>query len=375
MQRSMAPAATDGQEIRGMIDLSGVVPAFAPPVAVSEALAQDSQGGEDLHEMLVRHRLAATFRLAERNLVLLSDLDSALAGIAAQTSGPLVLFPPSAMSGLHGSATGRREVVEIARGFSRDGAITLEAATDLPHDGVAIIASPGDPLANVPGANDVVRLARSCAWLVIDERYAEYAGQSLLSVASEFPNVVVLRSFQARLGATGSNSGWAVGSSRARELLEAVSSPLPARIAQAALAADSDKSAGQMLLSQVRDERSRLYRALRKLSYLQPLPSWGPFVAARVEVGNRETLLARLCERGIRVHAPQEPGLERYVRIGIGTRSTMECLRRALLDIAPEMLGGQLASGGGDSNRFTLRGEELSQPELRQVQERRQRGA
>lgn len=375
MQRSMAPAATDGQEIRGMIDLSGVVPAFAPPVAVTEALAQNPQGGEDLHEMLVRHRLAATFRLAERNLVLLSDLDSALAGIAAQTSGPLVLFPPSAISGLHGSAIGRREVVEIARGFSRDGAITLEAATDLPHDGVAIIASPGDPLANVPGANDVVRLARSCAWLVIDERYAEYAGQSLLSVASEFPNVVVLRSFQARLGATGSNSGWAVGSSRTRELLEAVSSPLPAGIAQAALAADSDKSAGQMLLSQVRDERSRLYRALRKLSYLQPLPSWGPFVAARVEVGNRETLLARLCERGIRVHAPQEPGLERYVRIGIGTRSTMECLRRALLDIAPEMLGGQLASGGCDSNRFTLRGEELSQPELRQVQERRQRGA
>lgn len=375
MHRSMAPTATDVPETRGMIDLSGAVPAIAPPVAVSEALAQDPPGGDDLHEVLVRHRLAAKFRLAERNLVLLSDLDIATAGIAAQTSGPLVFFPPSATSGRLDASLGRREVVEIARGFSRDGTITLDAATDLPHDGVAIIASPGDPLANVPGANDVVRLARSCAWLVIDERYAEYAGQSLLGVASEFPNVIVLRSFQARLGVTGSNSGWAVGSSRARDLLEAVSSPLPSGIAQAVLTAESDKSASQMLLSQVRDERSRLYRALRKLSYLQPLPSWGPFVVARVEVGNRETLLARLCDRGILVHAPQQPGLERYVRIGIGTRSTMECLRRALLDIAPEMLGGQLASGGCDSYRLTLRGEELSQPELRQVQERRQRGA
>jgi histidinol-phosphate aminotransferase len=344
-------------------------------VAVSEALAQIPEGNDELHEALVRHRLATDNRLSERNLVLVKDLDAAVAGIAAQTSGPLVLFPPAAIYGSLGPLLEQRHVVEVARGFSRDGAITIESASDLPHDGVAIISSPGDPLANVLAANDAVRLARSCAWLVVDERYAEYAGQSLLNVASEFSNVIVLRSFQARLGVTDTNAGLAVGSPRARDLLANVSSHLPPGIAQAVLAAGCDKAASRMLLSLVRDERSRLYRTLRKLSYLQPLPSWGPFVAARVEVGDRDTLLALLCARGLQVHAPQEPGLERFVRIGIGTRSSMEYLRRTLLEIAPEMLGAQLASGGRDPDRFTLRGEEFGQSEFRQVEERRERTA
>lgn len=353
-----------------MCDLGGDAPAIAPPVAVSEALVQTEGESDELHESLIRHRLAAEYRLAERNLVLIRDVDAAVAGIAAQITGPLVLFPPSMTLASPGGLHENRQVIEVARGFGRDGVITLESASDLPHDGLAIIASPGDPLGNVLTANEAVRLARSCAWLVIDERYADYAGQSLLNLASEFSNVVVLRSFQSRLGATDATPGWATGSSRARDLLAGISSGLPLGVGLAVLAASSDKAASRMLLSLVRDERSRLYRALRKLSYLQPLPSWGPFVAARVEVGDRATLVALLCARGIRVHAPQEPGLERYVRIGIGTRSAMEYLRRTLLDIAPEMLGDQLAGGSCDAYRLTLRGKELRQTEFGQVEHR-----
>ncbi len=375
MQRSGSRTASHAPQNEGLIDLSGVVPAILPPVAVSEALAQVSEGSEDLHETLVRHRLATEYRIPERNLALVTDLDVAVAGVAAQTTGPLVLFPPNATPGSLGAVLERRPLVELARGYSRDGAITLDAASDLPHGGVAVITSPGDPLANVLSANDAVRLARSCAWLIIDERYADYAGQSLLNVAREFPNVIILRSFQARLGPTESNAGWATGSPRARDLLGAVSSNLPPGIAQAFLAASCDKAASRMLLSLVRDERSRLYRALRKLSSLQPLPSWGPFVAARVEVGNRDMLVSLLCARGIQVHAPREPGLERYVRIGIGARSDMEYLRRTLLEIAPEMLGAQLASSSRDPYRLTLRGEEFGQPEFCQVEERRERSA
>jgi histidinol-phosphate aminotransferase len=344
-------------------------------VAVAEALSQSLDRRGDLGEGLVRNRLATEYRLNERNLALVGDVDFALAGIAAQTAGPLILFPPSATNRSLGPGLEDREIVEVVRGFGRDGMIPLESASDLPHDGVAIIASPGDPLGNVLSSNDAVRLARSCAWLVIDERYAEYAGQSLLNVASEFPNVIVLRAFQARLGATDSNAGWAVGSPRARELLAAIATHPTPRMVNAVLEAYSGKNSSRMLLSLVRDERSRLFRALRKLSYLRPLPSWGPFVAARVEVGDRETLLALLEAKGILVHAPQEPGLERYVRIGIGTRTEMERLRRAMLDIAPEMLGPQLAGSGCDPYRLTLRGEEFGQPEFRQVKERRQRTA
>ena len=42
-------------------------------------------------------------------------------------------------------------------------------------------------------------------------------------------------------------------------------------------------------LKLVREERSRLYRFLRKLSFLEPLPSWAPFITARVTIVSRQT--------------------------------------------------------------------------------------
>jgi histidinol-phosphate/aromatic aminotransferase/cobyric acid decarboxylase-like protein len=38
------------------------------------------------------------------------------------------------------------------------------------------------------------------------------------------------------------------------------------------------------------------------------------------------------------VHGPEEPGLERVVRIGIGSRSAMDRLREALLELGSELL-------------------------------------
>ena len=375
MHKSPSRADSNAKSFEGFIDLTGVVPAVPPPVAVTEALSHPAEGIGPLQEAVIRHRLASEYRQPEGNIALVTDLDSALARIAEQTTGPVVSISPSTVTGALREVAPHREVLEVVRGIGRDGIIALDDASDLPHDGIAITTSPADPLGSILSANDAVRLARSCAWVVIDERYAEYGGQTLLSVASEFPNVIVLRSFQARLGATDTNAGWAVGSSRARGLLAAVSSELPPHIAQGVLAAYPANAAGRMTLSVIRDERSRLYRLLRKLSYLQPLPSWGPFVAARVEVGERATLLALLGSSRIKVHAPRAPGLEQYIRIGIGSRSAMEHLRRTLFEIAPVMLGDQLAAGTRDPYCLSLRGEELSQAEFRKIQERRQRSA
>jgi histidinol-phosphate/aromatic aminotransferase/cobyric acid decarboxylase-like protein len=107
----------------------------------------------------------------------------------------------------------------------------------------------------------------------------------------------------------------------------------------AAIVALEDVAGAGMLVRWVRDERSRLYRLLRKFSFLEPLPSWGPFISARVGVTTRDALVAALEARGVRVHRPEEPGLENYVRFGIGSRAAMEHLRCALVEAAPELLG------------------------------------
>jgi histidinol-phosphate/aromatic aminotransferase/cobyric acid decarboxylase-like protein len=106
-----------------------------------------------------------------------------------------------------------------------------------------------------------------------------------------------------------------------------------------ALSALSDMATVGVTMRLWREERSRLYRLLRKFSFLEPLPSWGPFVPARVRVTSRDALATALGKRNVRVHVPWAPGLEEYVRFGIGSRGAMEHLRSALLDAAPELIG------------------------------------
>ncbi|MCA9878393.1 MAG: aminotransferase class I/II-fold pyridoxal phosphate-dependent enzyme [Thermomicrobiales bacterium] len=357
------------------IDLAGLTPTIQPIPAVLEALSHPQPGSQALQEMLLRTRLGTEYRLSERSIALVADLDAAVADVAARHRGPLVHFPPDSVSTLLADRVASSRTVTLLRGPGRDGALALESAADLPCEGLAIVASPSDPLGTLLAANDAVRLARSCRWLLIDERHADYAGQSLMGLAGEFTNVLVLRSFRARVGASSPEVGWAAGSPRALSLLEGVPAALPGPVVQAALAAASDLPAVRALLATVRDERSRLYRSLRKLSYLQPLPSWGPFVSARVEVGQRSVLTQALADRGIRVHAPLQPGLERYVRFGLGSRRDMEYLRQALLDSVLTMVGEPSAAGGADAYGFPLGGEKLGQPEFGQVKQRRQRSA
>ena len=332
---------------------------------------QPTAAGNGSPEALNLPLLAAIWRLPERALGPTPDIDCVLRDLVSAHDGPVVTFAPSQLATALSQRFPEREHVALWRGFGRDAGIDVELASDLPHDAIAVIDSPSDPLGPLLPAIDAVRLARSCRWLVVDERFADFAGQSLATLAGEFPNVIVLRSLRAWTGQSAPEPGWFIASPQARRAL-----PLdPASMSPGWAAANEalrQAPAVRAALAAARDERSRLFRNLRKLSSLQPLPSWGPFVAARVEVGDRETLLAALLERGIAVHAPQQAGLEQYVRIGLGERWMMEQLRAALLDIAPLLLGDPLPAGSGYPDGFPLGSEEFRQAQLRQIEQRAQ---
>ena len=114
---------------------------------------------------------------------------------------------------------------------------------------------------------------------------------------------------------------------------------MPSQALNAALATLDSLPAMQATLRLVREERSRLFRQLRRFSFLEPVPSWGPFLSARVTLGERDLVVGELQARGIAVHAPSDPGLEQFIRFGLGSRSAMERLRQALIDLAPVVVG------------------------------------
>jgi histidinol-phosphate/aromatic aminotransferase/cobyric acid decarboxylase-like protein len=293
----------------------------------SEALAKE-----------LRQRLATLHRVPLDAMRLFADVQSGIRHIVDSFDGPIVGFPPSRSASLLKETWPDRQPIYVARGFGRSAAIDPEVAADLPGRGIAIVESPSDPLGTVLSPADLVRLARSCQHVVVDERFAEFANRSLLPVAVEFDNVAVIRSFEIWAGLDRLPVSWAVGSPAALWAVAAPEHDISAAALLAATATLSELAAVEAMLRVVRDDRSRLYRLLRKLAYLEPLPSWGPFVAARVTLGNRAAIVEGLEARGVRVHAPEQDGLEAYIRFGIGTRVEMNQLHGALRDLGPSIV-------------------------------------
>ena len=287
----------------------------------------------------LRQRLGRTYRVSPDALSLLPGADRAVAVMAERAGAYLIGFPPSAAATRVAAVAAGRDVLAVARGPGRDGGIELDRVMDLPPDGTAIIDSPSDPLGSVLSTVDAVRLARACRFLIVDERYAELAGMSLLHLSAEFENVVVVRSFEYWAGIDDPPLAWVASSRRAAGALGLDEAELPQREAMAgAFATLESLDSVHATLRLLREERSRIYRFLRKLSFLEPIPSWGPFLAARVDLVPRARVVAGLAGRGVHVHAPEEAGLERVVRIGIGSRSAMDRLRAALLELGTELL-------------------------------------
>lgn len=287
----------------------------------------------------LKAEIGSSYGLTPNSILVFSGIDSALRRIARSSTGPIAVLPPSELASQITSMVTPDQLVPVARGAGRTGAVNVDDARDIAHDTLVVADSPTNPLGALLSAADGVRLARASQLLVIDERFAEIAGFSLLPLAIEFENVVVLRTLQGWAEPLAGPCCWAAGSPGALRQLQLNKQPAERQAIAGALAVLRDRHTVDIALRCARDERSRLFRLLRKYSLFTPLPSWGPFLSARVEVVPRDALVNALRMRGVHIHAPQEPGLERFVRIGIGPRHAMERLCSALLEIVPELIG------------------------------------
>jgi len=312
---------------------------YGPCPAAIEAAETCPEFPPDSLMAKFRRAVADTYRVPVESVHLVESVDAGIRDMAGSHMGPLVAFAPSAMAALAAECTPGCELVTIARGPARDAVIGPHFASDLPENGLVIIDSPSNPLGLLLSAADLVRLSRASAYVVVDERFAEYSEFSLLPITRELDNVVVIRSFESWAGLPELACAWVAAPPRLASALQIAPAAVNLEAIAAAMATLQNHASVAATLKLVREERSRLYRFLRKLSFLDPLPSWAPFVIARVTIVSRQSLIDGLMKRGIRIHAPSQPGLEQYVRIGIGSRTAMDRLQAALLELGPELIG------------------------------------
>lgn len=169
--------------------------------------------------------------------------------------------------------------------------------------------------------------------VVLDEAYVEYARlsgcESGLPWLSEFPNLVLVRTFSKGYGLAGVRVGYAVSHP---EIADALNRIRPAfnvsNVAQAgAAAALADQAHVQNAARLVVDERERMASALRTMG-VRFAPSAGNFLL--VEVGAAAQVYEKLLRGGIIVRPVAGYGLPRHLRISVGLPEQNERLVQLL---------------------------------------------
>lgn len=210
-----------------------------------------------------------------------------------------------------------------------------DSQSEIRNPKLIFLANPSNPDGGVASRTDIERLLALPAMLVLDEAYAEFAGESYAPRVPTQPNLIVIRTFSKWAGLAGLRVGYCIAPK-----------PVAARILQCK-APENVNAAGivaaraslediEYLMANVRRivaERERLSVALTELGFLQPLSSRANFILCHVVGRDVRKIYDALEARGILIRSFGSPRLHDYIRIAVGTPEENQLLLQALAEI------------------------------------------
>jgi histidinol-phosphate aminotransferase len=316
---------------------------YGPSIRVQEAIAaaSDLAHTDPGSERRLLERIAGLHGVPPDWVFLSAGVDELINTILLwrRSDGPIVHFPPSDPREPRRSSLYGAEIAHVERTHRFQAEIDPEGGWEIADGATAYVMSPNDPTGSMLNQIDAVRLTRRCAVVVVDERHGEYGARTLRPLVREFDNLLVLQGFENWAGLSAFPFAYAIAPPRlSRELARhRLRQELPAATVIAAHATLDDLDYVRATAERVREEKARLFRMLRKLNMLRPLPSWANFLLVRIERGDPVLFEQELADRGIRVHRPLQKELDRHLRISaIGPDSTVT-LKQALIEIAVDL--------------------------------------
>jgi histidinol-phosphate aminotransferase len=173
--------------------------------------------------------------------------------------------------------------------------------------------------------------------VVVDEAYIDFGGESAIPLVASYPNLLVIQTLSKSRSLAGLRVGFAVGDVGLIEALERVkdsfnSYPLDRFAISGAVAAIQDRDYFNATCQRVIATREQLAGRLTELGF-EVLPSAANFLFVRHPGRDAGELAARLRERSIIVRHFNQPRIEQFLRITIGTDQQSECLCEALAAI------------------------------------------
>jgi histidinol-phosphate aminotransferase len=314
------------------VDLAGTEwPDMPNSEVVNAAIARARgrvNGYPDRHAAGIRALLAERHGVAAEQIVVGNGAAELLQAAAFALMAPgdelVTPWPSYPLYPLMASRAGARPVaVDLAAGRADAGAL-FDAVSERTR--VLVLCNPNDPTGSYLRAEEVRRLARALpehVHLVVDEAYIQFQDlepeDSVLRLVDDHERVLVIRTFSKIYGISGLRCGYAVGSTGATRLLDAIAPALGVNaLTQAAveyaLRFGEDEIARRREL--VIEQRRRLERALHDLPVDAP-ESQANFLWLHAAGLTGSQLAAQLNNEGVQVAPGGALGADDHVRAAI----------------------------------------------------------
>ncbi len=205
-----------------------------------------------------------------------------------------------------------------------------------------VVCNPNAPTGIQLPLAEIERIIRANPKVVVlvDEAYIDFGGESALGFIRQYPNVLVVQTMSKSRSLAGMRVGLAFGDPNLIAGLNAVKNSFNSytldRLAIAAgTAALEDRAYFQETRSRVIATRERTADSLREMGFLVH-PSCSNFLFASHPRVPAQWLQQALRERGILVRYFNQPRIDNYLRISIGTEADMETFCREVAALLQE---------------------------------------
>ncbi len=188
---------------------------------------------------------------------------------------------------------------------------------------LVFLCTPNNPTGGILPEKDIIRIIENCndSVIVVDEAYAEFSGETVISLVERYQNLVVLRTFSKAYGLAGIRCGYSVSGKEMADQINKIRPPynissLSQKVAKWVL---EEKRELNENIQVIIKERDYLAEVLSEIPDVTVYPSQANFILIKVQ--DVHSMNRRLMDRGILVRAyGSTPMLENCLRITVGTR-------------------------------------------------------